>query len=974
LKRRSKVSRRAAAKKERAIFNVFMKPSIQLLMARARKPCPIIAPCGIVPPHVSHSFCFLKEFSEVVMPNAKSLLPLSKLAGTYLISALGAGPLSLLPLEGVQTLLQGLLGQKVADQLGELSDDIVGELAGEYASELLKSLRPDPDQDLRKLYLRALHEALASTRAQLREAHGQTLLLSQGKRELADTWEQAFANWLQKIEEAQRDQVECEMLFSREPLLEQLVGAETEDAYQTLWWGFFQKTLERWDAGAALPQEFGRLLRASLPPNLATALHKLLAEERHAQALRKYQTDFLNLIHQQARRHEQKTDIANEKLSVLIELVLELRDQANADKAAPTIAIQSLHQLPAPPSDFTGRERELNELLANLDQGVTISGMHGLGGIGKTALALKLAERIQDRCPDAQLYLDLQGAGANPLSPARALEHVIRAYHPTAKLPESLAELSAIYRSTLHGQRALIVMDNARDRAQVEPLIPPAGCVLLVTSRQHFTLPGMFDQNLDALPRSDAITLLRTIAGRIGDHADEIARLCGDLPLALRVAASALADRPNLTPSDYALRLADTKQRLSHLKEVEVALNLSYEMLDERQRQWWRALAVFPQSFDDAAVAAVWEMERDTAQDALGDLMKWSLVEFSAETGRYRLHDLARLFAEARLAEAEAGEVGAAQRRFARHYCTVLETCQSLYLEGNEAVLRGLALFDQEWSNIQSGQAWAEARREEDWFAVRLCLDYPNVGAEVLSLRHHPRERIHWLEAQLAAARELKQRDDEANALGNLGIAWADLGELRKAIEFLEQNLAIKHKIGDREGECFSVVNLGSIYGYLGEMRKAVEFFEQGLVIAREIGNHGGEGSALQGLGSAHYHLGETHKAIEYHEQALAIVREIGDRRHEGSVLGNIGGAWAALGETRKATKFYEQQLAIAREIGDRRGEGFALWNMSVCVDRLGDRARAIALAEAALKIREEIESPLAERVRKRLAEWRGQS
>ncbi len=370
----------------------------------------------------------------------------------------------------------------------------------------------------------------------------------------------------------------------------------------------------------------------------------------------------------------------------------------------PVPIISALHQLPPPPSDFTGREKELSELLAKLGQGVTISGMYGLGGIGKTALTLKLTERIQDRYPDAQLYLDLQGAGANPLSPARALEHVIRAYHPTAKLPESLAELGAIYRSTLHGQRALLLMDNARDRAQVEPLIPPAGCVLLVTSRQHFTLPGMFDQNLDALPRADAIKLLRAIAGRIGDHADEIARLCGDLPLALRVAASALAERPNLAPADYARRLTDAKQRLSHLKEVDVALNLSYEMLDEQQWRWWRALAVFPQSFDDEAAAAVWQMERDTAQDALGDLMKWSLVEFSAETGRYRLHDLARLFADTRLSEARAEEADAVQRRFAQHYCTVLKTCNRCTLKEMKRCCAG-------WhSSIRSGATFSPGR------------------------------------------------------------------------------------------------------------------------------------------------------------------------------------------------------------------------------------------------------------------------
>jgi tetratricopeptide (TPR) repeat protein len=638
-----------------------------------------------------------------------------------------------------------------------------------------------------------------------------------------------------------------------------------------------------------------------------------------------------------------------------------------------TATLSPLHQLPPPPHDFTGRERELAELLAATERGSVISGLQGLGGVGKTALALKLAERLKARCPDAQFYLDLRGVSQHPVTPAEAMAHVIRAYHPTARLPESEAELQPLFFSALHGQRALLVMDNAKDKAQVEPLIPPAGCVLLVTSRQHFTLPGMFYQNLDALPRADAIKLLLNIAGRIGDHADEIARLCGDLPLALRVAAGALAERPNLAPADYARRLADAKQRLSHLKEVDVTLNVSYEMLKEEQRRWWRALAVFPQTFDDEAAAAVWEMARDAAQDALGDLMKWSLVEFSDETRRYRLHDLARLFAEARLSEAGAEEADAAQRRFALHYWAVLETCYSLYMQGNEFVLRGLALLDQEWGNIQAGQAWAEAGIEKDQIAAQLCIGYPDAGIYVLTLRQHPRERIHWLEVQLAAARRLKWRDGEGVALGNLGIAWLDIGEPRKAIDFHEQHLAIAREIGDRRGEGDALGNLGRAWADLGETRKAIEFDKQHLTIAREIGERRGEGSALGNLGIAYENLGKAREAIEFYEQYLNIAREIGDRRSEGYALGNLGNAWAHLGETGKAIEFYEQALIIDREIGDRRGEGYALWNMSLSVDKLGDHARAIALAEAALKIFEAIESPTAERVRRQLAEWRGQ-
>jgi len=239
---------------------------------------------------------------------------------------------------------------------------------------------------------------------------------------------------------------------------------------------------------------------------------------------------------------------------------------------APTVP--ALHQLPLPPADFTGREAEIEELLAALEDAfLSISGLQGMGGVGKTALALKLAEKIKGRYPDGQFYLDLLGVSPQPLTPTKAMEHVIHAYHPGARLPEGEAELRGIYLSVLHDQRALLLLDNARDRKQVEPLIPPAGCRLLITSRQYFTLPGLFAKSLDCLPPADACKLLLTIAPRIGGLAEEVARLCGYLPFALRLAASAIAERRNIKPADYTRQLTDAQRRL---ELIEASLSLSY--------------------------------------------------------------------------------------------------------------------------------------------------------------------------------------------------------------------------------------------------------------------------------------------------------------------------------------------------------------------------------------------------------------
>ncbi len=709
-------------------------------------------------------------------------------------------------------------------------------------------------------------------------------------------------------------------------------------------------------------------------------------------------------------------DISAQQVTVSGDVVGRDKIVQNIIQEAPAVGVVGLHQLPPPPRDFTGRGAELAELMAKAEgEGVTISGLHGMGGIGKTALALVLADRLKGRYPDAQFYLDLKGASQQPLSVSEALSHVIRAYHPTAKLPESEADLRGLYQSALHGQRALLLMDNARDADQVQPLLPPASCFLLVTSRQHFTLPGLHAKNLDTLPPGDARDLLLKIAPRLDSPlpisgegpgvraADAMAKLCGYLPLALRLAGSALVERPTLTPEDYLKRLAGAQTRLAL---VDASLSLSFDLLGEELRQAWCALSVFPGTFDLAAAAAVWDVNQDQAQDWLDALVRHSLVEWDALPppmpvegrggalpplmsgegwggalpplisgegwggGRARLHDLARVFADARLSDSKRA---AAQRRHAEHFETVLRTARALYEQGGENVLRGLALFDLERANIEPGQAWAEARAGTDDAAARLCSGYPDAGAYVLDLRHHPRERIKWREAALAAARRLNRKGSEGAHLGSLGIAYYSLGEYRRAIEYYEQRLTIAREIGNRRGEGQALGNLGLAYYSLSEYRRAIEYHEQRLTIAREMGDRRGEGNALGNLGIVYKDLGEYRRAIEYHEQHLAIAREIGDRLGEGNALGNLGSAYYHLKDYPRAREYYAQQHAIAKDIGNRLGEGNALWGLAICFEADKDMPQAIAHAQAALEIFAAIESPSAQTMRDLLAKWRGQ-
>jgi len=706
-----------------------------------------------------------------------------------------------------------------------------------------------------------------------------------------------------------------------------------------------------------------------------------------------------------------------------------LRGMVGFEVAAPS----SLHQLPADLADFTGREGEVRELVALLGggaAGATISAIGGMGGVGKTALAVHVAHRVAAQYPGGQIVVEMGGTSERPLTPVEAMGRVVHAFQPELRLPDDSNEVVALYRTTLEGRRVLLLLDNAANSAQVRPLVVPAGCGLVVTSRHNVSLPGLRHFDLDALPEAEACALLQTIMGQ-GRATDEelgaIAGLCGRLPLALRVAGDFLVVHPDWSAAEYARELADEWERLARLKhedlDVGAALGLSAAQLVRERADLaarWQMLSVFPAPFERSAAAAVWGVEEEEARDGLSELAARSLVLYKRESGLYRLHDLMRLVAEdafgygggERDVERERVRLGEVAVRHAAYYLEAGKRGNDLYKQGGEHVLEGLRLFDGAWPHLQA--AYGRMRDREDEVALRWASDFPDRVAYVWDLRLLPKDKISILEAATTAAREIGDRQGEGNHLGNLGLAYSALGETRRAIEYYEQALKIAREIGDRRGEGADLGNLGSAYFTLGEVRRAIEYYEQQLIITREIGDRRGEGNALMGLGLAYAdlgetrraieyyeqalviareigdrrgegadlgnlgiayrHLGETRRAIEYYEQALEIDREIGDRRGEGADLGNLGNAYADLGETRRAIEYYEQALAIAREIGDRRMEGNALANLGLLAKGQGDLARARQLWEQALDIYETIEDPNAERVRGWLDELAGGS
>jgi len=625
------------------------------------------------------------------------------------------------------------------------------------------------------------------------------------------------------------------------------------------------------------------------------------------------------------------------------------------------------NQIPPPPRDFKGREDEISDILTNFEKGATITGLRGMGGIGKTALALVLADKIKSQFPDGQIFVDMRGTSNNPelppLTPEEAMTQVIRAYQPADRLPENPNELRGLYHSVLAGKRVLLLLDNAGSREQVQPLIPPNGSFLLITSRIKFALPGLAEKDLDILPPDKACELLLEIAPRIDSRAKGLAERCGYLPIALRNAASAIAEKRDLSVPEYERRLTD---KMALLELVEGSFSLSYDLLTPGRKKQWRRLSVFPEDFDRNAATAVLKMYPDASDDALSDLVRWSLVDFipitDSEEGRYKLHDLARLFAESCLDQEELAD---AQQKHAKHYSTVLSQAENLYENGGTNVLAGLKLLDREWANIKIGQAWTKSiipisskmKKNDRKSVLQLASSYAVNVVNILDLRLHPKDLIEWIETGLKAAKMIKNQVAEGVHLGNLGNRFADLGETRKAIGYYERALKISRRIGDRRNEGTWLGNLGSRYYNLGETRKAIDYYEQALAIVRVTKEDCNDAvSALLGnLGSAYSDLGETRRAIEYYEQALTISREIGDRRNEDYWLGNLGSRYADLGETRKALEYHEQALTISREIGDRRSKGYDFGNLGLAYADLGETRKAIEFYEQALAIAREI-------------------
>lgn len=642
-------------------------------------------------------------------------------------------------------------------------------------------------------------------------------------------------------------------------------------------------------------------------------------------------------------------------------------------------------QLPATVPDFTGRKAfvsELGDVLASADGRVmAVSALAGIGGVGKTTLAVHVAHRARSAFPDGQLYVDLQGAGSRAAEPETVLGSFLRALGTAdSAIPDSLAERAALYRSVLDGRRILVLLDNARDAAQVRPLLPGTeGCAALITSRVRMVdLAGAHLVDLDVMSPDEALALFTKIVGeeRVGSErlgserkaALDVVAACGFLPLAIRIAASRLAARRTWTVSVLAAKLADERRRLDELQAGDLAVKATFELgygaLEPAQARAFRLLGLADgPDISLAAAAAVLDLGVEETEDLLESLVDTSLLE-SAAPGRYRFHDLVRLYARACAERDEwpPGERGAALSRLLDFY---LATAAGVY-----AIERpGDRLVDHIAATTHEGLTFASQESALDWLfteaecllaCVRQSLQLPTLrraaglllSAKDLSesgASSLPYERA--ATALCKAAHELGDSLAEAQARTALAQVFVRAGRFEEAEVEASAAMALSSS-QDPWSACNAPLERGVIAFYKHQLEDAETYLRTALDNFRGDTNAPGEASALCNLSRVHLALGKTDTAISLAEQGIAIYDGLGSALRLANGRYALGLALTAAGRYGDALDHLTSALAGFKENRQPLWEGVTHFRMAEVHLAAGRATLAAAHAEQAIALR----------------------
>ena len=644
-------------------------------------------------------------------------------------------------------------------------------------------------------------------------------------------------------------------------------------------------------------------------------------------------------------------------------------------------------ELPRPVGHFTGRTRELAALTALLDRAgdglatsVVISAIDGTAGVGKTALAVQWAHQTADWFPDGQLYVNLRGY--DPDQPARAgdvLAGFLRSLGlPSQDIPPEADERAVRYRSMLAGRKMLILLDNAADAGQVRLLLPGTpGCMTVVTSRDALTglvtRDGAARLDLDLLPLADSIGLLRELVGvRVDDdhHAAEaLAKVCCQLPLALRGAAELAAARPAVTLASLVAELSDQQRRLDLLDAggdprtaVRAVFSWSYEHLDADTARSFRLAGLHPgPELDRCTLAALSATTAEQADHMLGVLARGHLIQL-ARPGRYGMHDLLRGYARS-LAAVQDGpdEQRAALTGLFDYYLHAAVAAVGIAFPAERHRLPQVPppqVKNPVPADEAAALAWLDAERGTlvaltepmaehgwPWHATSMSavlFRYLETGFYPEALTVHGNAR--------RAARQVGDLAAEGNALNNLGVIELRQGRYQRAADHLEQALIVLGGT-DGTGQARALSNLGFIEFIQGHCRPARGHLQRALTLWRQFGDRAGEARTLASLGTIDLREGRYESATRHLQRSLALCGKTGDRGCEARVLGLLGEADLRRDRYQQAAGHLQQALALFRDLSDQISETDILVTLGLTCLRLGDYAQADGYLTEALAL-----------------------
>jgi tetratricopeptide (TPR) repeat protein len=598
-----------------------------------------------------------------------------------------------------------------------------------------------------------------------------------------------------------------------------------------------------------------------------------------------------------------------------------------------------LCELPRSVDDFTGRAAELvwvSELVyAESAPGVGVVGLiTGSAGLGKTTFAVRAAHSVRASFPGGVFFLDLLGMSQRPLAADDALRLLVRALGVAdQQIPGDTQGCGSLYRSLLRDRRCLVVLDNAASEEQVRPLLPGGGAsrALITTRRLLSGLEGVRRLVLGPLPLPESTRLLTGILGTRSASDGEpaltrLSELCGGLPLALRIIGNRLVSRPGWDAAELAARLANEERRLDQFKagdlKIANAFRMSYEQLADSARRMFRRLAVVPgQDFDAALAAVVGGVSVEDAWEALDDLVDLGLL-YDSDAGRYRFHDLVRLFARDRLREEETAAEREALTGRVRSWLLRMATLSGRWFEP------GYGRPDRPGPDLA---VLTSAEEAEEWLRVNVDNWLGAMRAAAGSGRHNWHslvldcaESMHWFSEKWA-------HSPHWHEVFTLGAEAADaLGDLAQQATQLNY-LAWVHSLPPSDP--------GAVLRYT----------DQALELATRAGATAQIAWAHEYTGSALRLLGRFGEAVAASSRAAKMFKTIGDIDSCVQCLAHIANCLLDEGRYAEALEQYLGLLALLEDPESGMtpsvvtlSRPLALIRIGHCLERLGRRTEAI--------------------------------